>query len=227
MFTRIRARFNDWLARNVFVPPPPPTLISTHRLLLRDLELADVPSIYAYRSDPAVTRYLDALELHTEEEVKWFVHAAREQSWSKNRAFYLLGIVLREEDRLIGECSLGLLFPVEQGVSADAATIGFVLHPDYWGQGYATEVASALLRFGFVDLEYVCVYGGCLEENTASRRVLEKVGMTFQGTQADFPGCPTGFNSLVFTLDRSEWMKQQEKLAQPEAARLGQEEATF
>lgn len=218
MFNQIRVRFNDWLAQKVFFPPPPLTQIQTERLLLRDLEQADVASIYAYRRDTQVMRYLDRTEPSTEQEVTLLVHAAREQSWHKSRAFYLLGIVLRDENRLIGECGLGLLFPNEDDAPADAAMIGFVLHPDYWGHGYATETASALLRFAFVELRCVCAYGGCLEENVASRRVLEKVGMTFQGVQADFPGCPSGFDSLVFAVNQSEWMDQQEKAAQPEAA---------
>lgn len=117
-------------------------------------------------------------------------------------------MALRETSSLIGECSIGLLAPDESPGVPDTAVIGFLLHQDYWGQGYATEAVHAMLRFIFLDLELACAYAGCLEENIASRRVLEKAGMQFQGTQANFLGCPLDRESLVFHIERTEWMRQ-------------------
>jgi RimJ/RimL family protein N-acetyltransferase len=187
-------------------------VIRTERLLLRTPQEGDLPAILAYRSDPAVLRYLQRQKPWTQQEVWHYILAARRLMRQESPASCEFGIVLEEEGLLIGECGLAALFPEDTTGPPDAAAVGFILHRDYWGRGYATEAARALLRFAFVDLGLCCVDAGCLEENAASRRVLEKAGMTLQGTQEEFPGSPPGVRSLVFRLDREEWLARNEEL---------------
>ena len=61
------------------------------------------------------------------------------------------------------------------------ASIGYFLDSAHWGNGYATEMLEALIRFGFDDLELHRLYVNCDEENRASRKVLEKAGMQQEG----------------------------------------------
>jgi [ribosomal protein S5]-alanine N-acetyltransferase len=61
------------------------------------------------------------------------------------------------------------------------AEIWFKLHSRYWNQGYATEAVNRILHFSFEDLKLHRVEAGCAVENLASKRVLEKVGMTREG----------------------------------------------
>ena len=63
----------------------------------------------------------------------------------------------------------------------DSAEIGYVLHPDYWGQGLAAEAVQAVLTFGFENLLLHRVEARFIEGNVASLRVMQKVGMTFEG----------------------------------------------
>ncbi|MBQ3178700.1 MAG: GNAT family N-acetyltransferase, partial [Clostridia bacterium] len=60
--------------------------------------------------------------------------------------------------------------------------IGYVLNPSYWGMGIAPEAVSAVLRFGFTELHLHRIEARYMTGNTASRRVMEKVGMTYEGT---------------------------------------------
>ena len=53
--------------------------------------------------------------------------------------------------------------------------------PAEWGRGYATEIAPAILRYGFETADIACTWGLAAVENVASRHVLEKVGRTFEG----------------------------------------------
>lgn len=64
--------------------------------------------------------------------------------------------------------------------------VGFTLAKPAWGRGIATEVASAILRHGFVDLGLPCIAGMASRGNIASQRVLEKIGLERRGERA-FP----------------------------------------
>jgi RimJ/RimL family protein N-acetyltransferase len=61
--------------------------------------------------------------------------------------------------------------------------LGYVIDRDHWGQGYATEAAASLLRFGKECLKLREITATCRPENTASARVLEKIGMVHVGTR--------------------------------------------
>ena len=57
----------------------------------------------------------------------------------------------------------------------------YKFHPDFWGKGFATETAKALIKFGFEEYNLHRIEAGVATENLASKRVLEKAGMTCEG----------------------------------------------
>ena len=59
--------------------------------------------------------------------------------------------------------------------------MGYVLNKDYWGRGFATEIVSTLVKFGFKELNLHRIYGTCGPDNPASSRVLEKNGFKLEG----------------------------------------------
>lgn len=59
--------------------------------------------------------------------------------------------------------------------------IGYLLDPAYWGHGFATEAARLLLEFGFTRLQLHRMEADTEPDNVASRRVLEKIGMRYEG----------------------------------------------
>ena len=186
----------------------PSLTLRTERLRLRELEAADLEPVLAYRSDPEVVRYLDFSGPQNRVRVWEYVFAARHQRFLMRRTNYELGILLAHNGRLIGECGLGLLYADVSAERPYAALLGFILHREQWGRGYATEAAGAVLRFAFEELKLDAVYAGCLPENTASRRVLEKSGLVLEGLRSQFPGSPLDVTALAFRLDREQWLAQ-------------------
>ncbi len=83
-----------------------------------------------------------------------------------------LAVLLKATDELIGDLSL---YRPEGGNRQ--GEIGFVFHPDHQGHGYATEAGSVILRLAFEELKLHRVFGRTEARNTASARVMEKLGM--------------------------------------------------
>ena len=79
--------------------------------------------------------------------------------------------------------------------------IGYRLHPDYWNRGIATEAARKVRDHAFSDLELPRVISLIHCDNTPSRRVAEKIGMTFE-KEILFRGFPT----QVFAVIREQWL---------------------
>ena len=67
----------------------------------------------------------------------------------------------------------------------DVGEIGYVLHPDFWGKGYAVEAASCVMDFGFETLGLHRIEARFMKGNDASLRVMEKLGMSFEGYHVD------------------------------------------
>ncbi len=87
-----------------------------------------------------------------------------------------LALVDRAEQRLVGYCGFGLE-PIE---GPPALEFGFRLHPNARGKGFATEAARAVVAEAFARLDMPFVQAIVAENNTASRRVLEKLNMICQ-----------------------------------------------
>jgi RimJ/RimL family protein N-acetyltransferase len=147
----------------------------TERLLLRDLKEADWHSIHYYASDPEVVRYMN-WGPNTQEETKAFIQRALAGQNEKPRRNYTLAIVARNENTLIGGCSIYVSNPENR-----EGWIGYCFNRLFWGQGYATETAKALVDFGFNRLSLHRIFATCDPANTASAHVLEKVGMKREG----------------------------------------------
>jgi RimJ/RimL family protein N-acetyltransferase len=146
--------------------------LQTERLLLRPFAATDFDALLAIQSRADVARYLywdprTAAEVREALDLK--VRSTAIVAEGDNIS---LAAVLQATGELIGECSL-------RWVSSEhrQAEIGFILHPDHHGHGYATEAAAALLALAFDELRVHRVIGRLEARNTASARVLERLGM--------------------------------------------------
>lgn len=146
--------------------------LETERLLLRPFVEGDFDALLAYRSRPDVARYL-YWDPETEEEVR----SALERKIASTSIVseddgLALAVVLRSTDEVVGDVDLHWVSaPHGQG------EIGYIVHPDHAGHGYATEACAPLLRIAFEDLGLHRVVGRLEARNIASARVLEKLGM--------------------------------------------------
>jgi ribosomal-protein-alanine N-acetyltransferase len=178
--------------------------LTTERLVLRDFTESDWRDVLAYQSDPRYLRYYPWTE-RTPGDVQDFVRMFVAQQQEQPRIKFQLAVVLKSEERLIGNCGIRMTEP-----GAQEADIGFELAPEQWGRGYATEAARAIVHFGFTELRLHRIWSWCIAENVGSARVLEKLGMRLEGRLREkeyFKGrC---WDTLLFGLLDFEWQAQQ------------------
>src|SRR5436190_18081863 len=135
----------------------------TERLILRDFQMDDEAAIHAYASDPEVTRHMfygPRTEADTREYLGWVLETQR----TSPRMTWELAIVRQGQEQPIGGCGLTLQ-------SEHQADLGYILSREAWGQGYATEVARALVEAGFEQLGLERIVATCEVTNTASAHV--------------------------------------------------------
>jgi GrpB-like predicted nucleotidyltransferase (UPF0157 family) len=144
--------------------------LATERLLLRPKTLDDLDALYAVFADPAMARWLGQ---PSREEVAGRLE--RHVEHQRNHGFSMWAVVERASGALIGHCGLQHL---DGGPEVE---VGWALASDRWGRGYATEAGRASLHYGFDVLGLAEIVAVTLPENLASRRVMEKLGMEYDG----------------------------------------------
>lgn len=164
----------DELQRTFREPPQ----ILTNRLVLRKMLKTDYKDMYEYACREDVTQYL-LWDPH-ESEAYTYKYLQYIQTRYRTGEFYDWAVVLKGTNKMIGTCGF-TRFTLE----SNSAEIGYVLNPYYWGNGLAPEAVRAVLRFGFMQLRMNRIEAKYMEGNRQSRRVMEKVGMQYEGTQRE------------------------------------------
>ncbi len=151
-----------------------PTL-HTARLLLRPFTEADTDAIFALLSNPRVLRYWDAPPWKTRAQAARFIARCKQSEEDGSRV--PLAMMRNLDNAFIGWCSL-------QNVDAvyRSALLGYCLDEPAWGQGFATEAASALLDWAFSNMNLIRIQSEADTRNAASDRVLQKLGFMREGT---------------------------------------------
>ncbi|NBJ71205.1 MULTISPECIES: GNAT family protein [Clostridia] len=142
--------------------------ITTKRLFIRHFELRDWEAVYSYASQKSVMKYMPEGVL-TKEETQKMIKNNLGKSAEK------FPVVLANENTLIGHMEFFNYF------GGHTYEIGWVFHPTYYNQGYASEAALALLKYGFEELGLHRIVATCQPENIPSFRVMEKIGMRREG----------------------------------------------
>jgi len=146
--------------------------VRTARLNLREFVRTDFRAVYAYSSDPRVTRYLffgPRDEDNTADYLDGLLASQRERP----RTRFELAVEEIASGRVIGACDLSL-------IERNVVDLGYMLGIENWGKGYATEIALALVDAAFFDLRADRVISTVDINNGASIRVLEKIGMRWE-----------------------------------------------
>ncbi|MBE6542642.1 MAG: GNAT family N-acetyltransferase [Ruminococcaceae bacterium] len=155
----------------IFRDPP---VLNTRRLYLRKMLKKDSADMFEYASRHEVTKYL----LWDPHENRGFTQSYLSYIQSRYRAgdFYDWAVIYRDNDKMIGTCGF-----TRFNIEANSAEVGYVLNPLYWGIGIAPEVVREVMRFGFDYLRLHRIEARFMADNRRSLRVMEKVGMTFEG----------------------------------------------
>lgn len=147
--------------------------VESKRLMIRRLEQNDLDSFYHHRSDPEVVQFI-APPMDRAGVEKLFRDRA---VWRGEQGHMIaLPIVLKETGEVIGEGALRV-----ENVDFRRAEIGYLVHKEHHGRGLGTESAKLLRDFCFQQLNMHKITAYCDSLNTASVRVLEKVGMEQEG----------------------------------------------
>ena|SRR5579884_4138254 len=152
-------------------------ILETERLILRPLELSDIPQLVPLigaREVAATT--LRIPHPYTEQHAREFIGPL--QTAPAQHAPIAGQAITRKQDRqLIG----GIGLQVDE--AHQRAELGYWIGVPFWGNGYATEAGRAMVRYGFADLQLHRIFASHFEGNTASARVLKKIGMRHEGCQ--------------------------------------------
>jgi [ribosomal protein S5]-alanine N-acetyltransferase len=153
--------------------------LATRRLRLRAPLPRDAQALLGILGDPEVTRYHNMPTLATLAEA----HAALERLAQRHAARDTIRWAIERQghDEMIGTVGL-LRFDFEHR----RAELGYEIGRRWWGQGFASEAAAAVVRYGFTVLGLHRIEAGVLPGNDASVRVLRKLGFVDEGTRRDY-----------------------------------------
>lgn len=175
-------------------------ILKSQRLLLRDFVAEDWQDVHAYGSRPEVCRF-QAWGPDTPDESLAHVQQRISQAQAQPRTGFHLAVVFPETGTVIGEGGLDI-----RNQRFRAGEISYIIHPGYWGRGFATEVASTLLSFGFIRLNLHRIFATCDPRNLASARVLQKLDMRYEGRMRDTALIQDGWrDSALYSLLEQEW----------------------
>lgn len=149
------------------------SLLETERLVLRRLSPEDAPFIIELLNQPSFLRYIGDKEVRSTEDAVRYIETGPMASYERF-GFGLYLVELKESGASIGMCGL-----IKRDTLPDV-DVGFAFLPDYWSQGLAFEAGSAVMNYGREELGLRRIVAITSLDNTASIRLLEKMGLRFE-----------------------------------------------
>lgn len=149
-------------------------VLDTPRLKLREITPQDVTSLLKHFGNPEVVKFIDMQPIKTLEQANEWLRWMGGFFASKDGLRW--GVALKEDDTFIGSAGLH-----NWNREANYAEIGYDIAPQFWGEGYATEVAQVLVEFGFSNMKLNRIEADVVQGNIGSLRVLEKLGFKREG----------------------------------------------
>jgi RimJ/RimL family protein N-acetyltransferase len=150
--------------------------LKTDRLLLRPFILADAPAVQRLAGDRDIaSTTLSIPHPYEDGMAEQWINTLQEKF--EQGEFVNFAVVLLADGALIGAIGLHI------NLAHENAELGFWIGKPYWGNGYCTEAARAVLHYGFTRLGLHRISARHLSRNPASARVMEKIGMQYEGCQ--------------------------------------------
>lgn len=167
-------------------------------VVLRWISLDDTASVLELFSDPEVIRYTAIEQMKSEDDSRGFIHEIQESFTAGT--LYQWGVEL--EGRLVGTCTL---FHIDR--QHRRAEVGFALAPGHWGRRVMSRAVPLVLDFGFRVLELHRIEADADPRNTASLRLLERLGFVREGLLRErYHQLGEVQDAVLLGLLRREWM---------------------
>lgn len=161
----------------------------TPRLILRHFSVDDAGPMFLLNSDPEVIKYTGDPAFKNTFEARSFLENYNQY---QKHGFGRWAVIDKISGDFLGWCGL------KYDPAIDETDIGFRFFRKYWNKGFATESAQASLTLGFESLKQKTIVGRAMKENTASIKVLEKLGMIFD-REFDFY---RGHGGVIYKMDK-------------------------
>jgi RimJ/RimL family protein N-acetyltransferase len=181
--------------------------LETERLLLRRFTESDVGNLYDLDGDPEVMRFINGgkpvpRDVIREETLPRFLRA-----YERFEGFGVWAAIERSTGEFVGWFE----FYPRKDVVPEEVELGYRLRRSAWGKGYATEGSRALIHKGFTELDVQRVVAETMAVNSASRRVMEKAGLTYVRTfHQEWPERIEGdeHGDVEYALTKVDWGRQ-------------------
>lgn len=147
-------------------------ILETPRLYLRRFEKSDAENLFLLNLDPEVIQYTGDISFENIAAAQRFI--AYYDHYDKYN-FGRWAVIEKSTHEFLGWCGL------KYTPNSDEYDIGFRFFQKYWNQGFATEAAKACMVLGFEKYQLRTIVGRAQKENTASIKVLKKIGLTYIG----------------------------------------------
>lgn len=176
--------------------------VATRRLVLRQWTEDDVEDLFAYARLPIVANPAGFPPIKTLEEEREYITDTYIKRQKEQDLPLGYGITIKGSHRVIGSCDFN------HRQAEDSVEIGYILHPDFWGQGYMPEAVAALIEVGFTLLHLSKIELKCFCDNWQSQRVAEKLGFQLEGLIEDGKKDHASHRErLRYRLSKTEWEK--------------------
>jgi len=149
-------------------------VLTTEKLLLREIVPSDIDWIFRGLSDPEVNKYfgISFLTLEaTQEQMDWYANMV------KNDTGRCWAICSQDNDIFYGVCTLNFWKKEHR-----KAETGYWIFPQYWGKGIVPEAMEKVLAYGFSEMNLHRISAEVEDNNRASISVLKKMGFVYEGT---------------------------------------------
>lgn len=160
------------VADNAIAPKVHMKILETKRLVLREINSGDLEELYRMNSDPIVMKYVGDGSTRNRDQMVKELETLISYS-TRNPGLGIWAAILKETDSFVG--ASGLVYYDK----TPEIEIGYRMLKEHWNNGYATEISFGILQYGFKTLELNKIVSSAHVDNFASRRVMEKIGMTY------------------------------------------------
>lgn len=175
--------------------------LETARLVLRFPTQADAAAIQTIAGDERIAA--TTLNMPHPYPLQAAQHWISQLARRNGETHYTFVLCQKTDDVVVGAMGLRL------NADHDRAEVGYWVGVPHWRQGYATEALREVVRFGFAELGLHRIYGQYFSDNIASRRVMEKAGMSYEGTLRDHILKWGDYKDMgVCGILRDEWLTQ-------------------
>lgn len=170
-------------------------MLETERLILRLFDEKDVEEVYAMRRDPAIMRFIREPQ-NRAESANWVKLVS--SRWLDEKIGFC-AVIEKASGGFIGWCGIWKLKETGE------FEIGYAIAEKFWGKGYAAEAARKILGYAFEKLKPEKIVAVAQPENQASRRVMEKIGMSF-----DYTGVFYGNKLVHYSISEERFRQNQQ-----------------